>query len=281
MSPCSVIVPTLNAAERLPRLLERLWAQQPPPAEILIIDSASRDDTVAQAARFHCRIHGIERAAFDHGGTRHLGLSLTSSRYAVFLTQDALPCDTGFLAALLAPLEAGCAAAYARQMPYPGASPLEQFQRAFNYPPCSYVRRAADLERMGLKAAFFSNVASAVDREAYGAVGGFPSGVVFNEDMMLACRLLRAGYQIAYAAEARVFHSHSYALSQQFRRYFDIGASHFQGDASLRGLASSQEGSRFAWCQMRALLRQRAWRWLPRGFAELAVKWLAFQLGHN
>lgn len=277
----AVVVPTLRPGGGLARLIGVLREQARPPAEIIIIDSSSGDGTAENARAMGCRAEVVRRESFDHGGTRHLGVSMTTGRFIVFLTQDALPRDSHFLTALTAPLQRGCAAVYARQIPYPSATPLERFHRGFNYPEQSHVRDAADLARMGLRAAFFSNVASAVERAAYEAVGGFPTGVILNEDTMLAYRLLRAGHRVAYAADAEVYHSHTYGVAQQFRRYFDIGASHAQGDGGLAGLPVAREGSRFARQEVRALAREGAWLWLPRAGVELAAKWLAFQLGRR
>ncbi len=75
-------------------------------------------------------------------------------------------------------------------MPYPDATLLEAFARHTNYPPESQIRRGHDVEEMGIMAFFFSDVASAVRRDAFENVGGFPDGVIINEDMNLCARLL-------------------------------------------------------------------------------------------
>lgn len=43
--------------------------------------------------------------------------------------------------------------------------------------------------------------------------------------MILAGRMVQAGYKVAYAAEARVIHSHNYSGLQQFHRNFDLAVS--------------------------------------------------------
>ena len=48
---------------------------------------------------------------------------------------------------------------------------------------------------------------------------------IFNEDMIYAGNLIQAGYGIAYAADAKVIHSHNYSCMQQFHRNFDLGVS--------------------------------------------------------
>lgn len=277
----AVVVPTLRPGEALARLISALRGQTRPPREIVIVDSASDDGTAENARGMGCRVEVVGQESFDHGGTRNLGAGLARSPIIVFMTQDAVPANAHFIARLLQPLHEGCAGAYARQIPRPDAAPTERFQRAFNYPSEGHSRSAQDLQRLGLRAAFFSNVASAVDRAAYEAVGGFPTGVILNEDTMFAYRLLRAGHRVAYVAEAEVYHSHDYSVGQQFRRYFDIGASHTQGDGGLAGLPVAQEGVRFAQQELRALAREGAWLWLPRAGVELGAKWLAFQLGRR
>jgi rhamnosyltransferase len=277
----AVVVPTLRPGAALARLIRALREQTRPPAEIIVVDSSSDDGTAERAREMGCRVEVVRRESFDHGGTRNLGAGLAHSPIIVFMTQDAVPANAQFIAQLLRPLHEGCAGAYARQIPHRDASPTERFQRAFNYPPRSHVRSARDLDRLGLKAAFFSNVASAVDRAAYNAVQGFPTRVVFSEDMILAYRLLIAGYQVAYVAEAQVYHSHAYGLREQFRRYFDIGASQMQAEGELGKLPAAREGVRFAREQVKSLARQGAWAWLPRAGVELAAKWIAFQLGRR
>ena len=43
--------------------------------------------------------------------------------------------------------------------------------------------------------------------------------------MIYAAAAIQAGYRIAYAAQARVVHSHNYTFRQQFCRNFDLGVS--------------------------------------------------------
>ena len=40
-------------------------------------------------------------------------------------------------------------------------------------------------------------------RDIYLKMGGFVTKTIFNEDMIMAANMVQAGYQIAYAAEAK------------------------------------------------------------------------------
>lgn len=64
---------------------------------------------------------------------------------------------------------------------------------------------------------------AAYRQDIYEELGGFVKHTIFNEDMIYAAKAVEAGYAIAYAADARVVHSHNYTNGQQFHRNFDLG----------------------------------------------------------
>jgi rhamnosyltransferase len=281
-SSISIVIPTLNAARYLPDQIRALRRQTLTPIEIIVIDSSSTDDSVTVARQHDCKVELIDRSTFDHGGTRNKAAHMTSGDVVVFMTQDALPIDEHFLANLVAPILAGTASAsYARQIAYADAFPPEKLARAHNYPDRSHVLSADDIEARGLKAFFFSNVASAVRRTDFEAVGGFPDRTVMNEDMLLCSKLLRSGQRVAYCADAVVYHSHNYRLSQQFKRNFDIGAFVSQHGPQLGDVRTGMSGLRFAVDQIQALCRDGHWYWVPRTVADLGARFLAFRIGIN
>jgi len=278
----AVIIPTWQGAGYLPALVAKLRRQTLPAGTILVIDSSSTDGSAQSARTLGCQVEVIAKADFSHGGTRNRAVQLVDGELLVFLTQDALPADEHFLERLTAPLRDGTAAAsYARQLPYDDAFPPERLARTWNYPAVSHMRCAADSTGKGVKAFFFSNVASAVRRDRYLAIGGFPEDVIMNEDMVLCARLLAAGEHIAYCADAVVLHSHNYSISQQFRRYFDIGAFFASHGHQLPGSDVGAEGARFALNQLLELLRLGRPVWAVRSVIENGAKFLAFQLGRR
>ncbi len=269
MPTISVVLPTLNGERDLPGLLDRLAGQTRPVEEVLVVDSASDDRTPEIAASYPgVRVIAIERADFNHGLTRDLALRETFGDYVAFLTQDAVPANDRYLENLAAPLDADpqVALVSGRQLPRSDARRFECLVREFNYPGESYVRTIDDLPRLGIKTYFASDVCSCYRRSAYLEVGGFDE-VKTNEDMLMAARLLKAGYKVAYAADAEVVHSHNLTPSEQFRRNRAVGEFLAAHNEELAVSDEIGEGSRLAKSVLGALLREG----LPGEAAAFAV----------
>ena len=255
----AVVIPTLNAGGTIQPLIDALHAQTLPPGEILVVDSASDDDTVRLASeRPGVRVIPIRRSDFDHGGTRDMAIGRCDAPFVVLMTQDALPADPGCMAALLAPMaDPSVAAVCGRQVARPDATLRETAVRACRYPAESRCWGREDIASMGMRAYLLSDVCAAYRRTAYDAVGGFTHSLMTNEDMLMAADLLNAGYRLAYAADARVWHSHSCTLRQEYRRNRRIGAFLEQYGPRFHGGALG-EGLHMVKSVLRALLRERA-----------------------
>lgn len=220
-----LVVPTLNAERELGVLLDAVMGQTRVPDDILIVDSSSDDSTLNIATSYPgVRTMVIKREDFDHGGTRQLALEEVAGEFVLFLTQDAVPADGRYVERLLEPFsDPSVAMVSGRQLPKPGARRYVQLVQEFNYPSGSSVRSEADIERLGIKAFFASDACSAYRRSAVERIGGIPRPCATNEDMLAAARLLRAGFRVAYAADACVLHSHNLSLREQYCRNLAVG----------------------------------------------------------
>ncbi len=241
---CGLIIPTLNAGKNFQPLLEQIAAQTLP-LKKLIVDSESTDETVALAKNFGFEVLSIPRASFNHGATRQFALEhLKPIDVAIFLTQDVFLRDATTLAKLVEIFAADSTVglAYGRQLPHADATFEAKILREFNYPAESQLRDLASREKFGLKAAMASNSFAAYRVSALEKIGGFPANVILCEDMYVAAKMLLAGYKVAYAADAQVYHSHNYTAAQEFRRYFDIGVFHAR-ESWIRESFGSAEGA--------------------------------------
>lgn len=279
MHSCSVIIPTLEAGDLLEPLIENLRRQTCIPDEIIVIDSSSTDGTPDMAVRLGCKLLTTPRESFNHGKTRNSAALTATGEVLVFLTQDALPVNDRFIEELLKPLRNGIAAAFARQVAHPGSRPTEAFARSFNYPPQSSVRTGNDLQELGIRTYFFSNVASAIRADIFLEMGMFPDNVIMNEDMLFCSTLIKGGHAVMYAAEAQVFHSHDYSILQTFQRYFDIGVFYSMNLSSNSELNITSTGAGYTREQVLFLLHNKLFLHIPFFVMETSAKFFGFYAG--
>lgn len=254
----SVIIPTLNAEKELPGLLDRLHKQTLHPAEVIVIDSASDDNTSLVCAKDpSVRFIPIQREDFDHGRTRDIAIRVAGGDYVVFLTQDVIPANNELLQRLTEPLIKGDAiVSTGRQLPKTDASYMEASVRAYNYPDTSAIRSKKDIPTLGIKTFFCSDVCSAYNKEIYLELGGFEYPIKTNEDMLFAAKAINNGYSVAYVAEAIVYHSHELTLRQQFRRNYIQGYEIERHKALLGEGSLASEGKKMVTHVVRDLLQK-------------------------
>ncbi len=277
----NLYIPTLNGGERFVSLLDMLARQTLPLQRCVIIDSGSTDGTVAAARASGCEVIGLGSEGFDHGGTRQQAIdAFPEADIYCLLTQDAIPVDELALANLVqAFANPHVGVAYGRQLPHKGATLLERHARLFNYPARSELRTLEDAAMYGIKTISCSNSFAAYRREALEQVGGFPRGTIMGEDVIVAGRSLLAGWKMTYVAEACVYHSHDYAIREEFERYFDIGVFHSDNrwifDAFGR---AGGEGLRYAKSEIGYVGRRNPFL-LPKVGCSLIAKMLGYKLG--
>ncbi len=228
-------------------------------------------------------MHTISRAEFNHGGTRQLAAELLpEGEILVFLTQDAVLAGPKEISKLLEPFtDSKVGAAFGRQLPRPAATPIEAHARLFNYPEQSSIRTLESRAQLGFKAIFISNSFAAYRREALMAVGGFPEDAIFGEDTITAAKLLLSGWKIVYVGDAKVYHSHAYTWSQDFKRYFDIGVLHIREcwlGEEFGGTGG--EGIRYVRSELHYLWRNGK-RYIPSALIRTALKLVGYKLGRN
>lgn len=279
----SVIIPTLNAQKYIEKLIDKLKAQKlEQELEIIIIDSASDDKTVQIARDAGARVLEINRDEFDHGGTRNLGWRSAKGEIICFMTQDALPVDDLYLSNLIQGFEDNDVVMISgRQVPKSDADYVERLTRAFNYPAISNVRSQKDIESMGIKAYFFSDVCAAYRRSFLDEMGGFDSPIISNEDMLLAAKALQAGCKVRYEAKAEVYHSHNFSLRYQYCRNFDVAVFMEQYKDVVKGEGTTGEGIRMVLFTEKELFLHLHFVSMFRCVFESAAKFLGNRAGRR
>lgn len=241
-----VMIPTYKPGQEFAELLPRLLKQTYPIRSIRIVNTGKKFWNPAwEQLSDKIMVEHIQPSEFDHGGTRRAMAESSDADLLLFMTQDAMPYDNACVEHLVEKFSLPhVKAAYARQLPRDDCRTLERFTRGFNYPDESDIKDAGDLPKLGVKTFFCSNVCAMYDRRTYEELGGFVESTLFNEDMIYAGHLVQAGYAIAYAADAKVVHSHNYGCLAQLHRNFDLGVSQAQHPEIFDAYPSESEGIR-------------------------------------
>ena len=222
----SVVCPLYEAEGDILRLDESLTVQEGISfAEIFYVLTKGNDKTseVMKKSgileRPEVKFSEISKEDFSHSLTREKAAFSATGKVIVFLTQDIEIRDTHFLEKLVQPIVAGEAdATYAKQITK--YNNIEKYTRESNYPAKSFTVSKKDIEKLGLKTFFFSDAAGAVARSKFVELGGYDNkDLPISEDMYFAHKLIMSGGKIRYVAEAEVYHSHDFKLSELYSRY--------------------------------------------------------------
>lgn len=216
MNTASVVIPVKDGARYLEEVLAAVASEQPD--EVLVIDSGSRDGSLAIARAAGVEVLEIPPESFGHGRTRNLAAERTSGELICFLTQDATPVP-GWLEAYRSAfsLADNIGAAYGPHLPRVGTSPmiareLTEIFATFSPSGEAVVQGPGD-------ATFLSNVNACYLRRCWEEVRF--REVAYSEDQAFGADLLRFGWVKVYQPAAAVLHAHDYPLSDFMRRYFD------------------------------------------------------------
>ncbi len=285
--PADVVILTYKPDRGLIDILFRLEEQTVTPGKIILINTerAYMDELMSRDKRLEAfdniEIHHISKEEFDHGGTRKKAALYSDAAFLIYMTQDAYPADSMLVESLLKPFEDddSIAVSYARQLPREGASPIEAYNRIFNYPDGDIKKTKADVKRLGIKTYFCSDVCACYRRNIYDKLGGHIEHTVFNEDMIYAHGAVENGYSIYYASSAMVVHSHDYTVAEQYRRNVDLGRSQAEHPEIFDQVPSEGEGKKLVKGCVSYLIKNGYWYLIPRFIMLCAGRYLGYRKG--
>lgn len=278
----SVIIPTYNAEQQIQRLCQALRSQTVS-TEIIVVDSSSSDKTVKVAESFGAKVLVVQTKDFDHGGTRTEAGKSAQGDILIYMTQDALPYDRHTIGNIVRIFEDQMlAAAFGRQLPYPDATAFGAHLRLFNYPETPYIRTLSDRTTYGIKTPFLSNSFAGYRKSALNEVLWFKKKLILGEDTYAGAKLLLAGYKIAYVADAMVYHSHNYSVSQELKRYFDIGVFHKSEQWIIEEFGKADgEGKKYVQSAFDFLRKNGKYYLMPEFVIRTVLKYVGYTLGQH
>jgi len=292
-----IAIPVYRPDEKFDRLVKRILKQEALPKKLILMNTEceactvtalrERVDVIMDAVgeySVEVEVIPVKKEEFDHGGTRHLATCHSKSDYLLFMTQDAVPCNRELTEELLEAFEKSevkVAVAYGRQMASKHAGVSERISREFNYPKKSRVKTADDIDELGIKTFFCSDVCAMYDLRLYRMLGGFERKTIFNEDMLYAAKAIDAGYAVYYCAEAKVIHSHSYSYEAEFKRNFDLAVSQKQHPEVFAYVSSEKEGVRFVLDTVKRLAEKGLFFEIVDFGIRTVAKYAGYLLGKN
>jgi len=208
----SLICTVRDEAESIGALLDSMLAQTRLPDEIVVNDCLSRDATPAIARAYAAREPRIRLVAGGHNIPSGRNNAIRAARGAIIACTDAgLTLDRHWLAALVAPIEAGEADLTGG---FYAPDPRTLFELALawtNYRTLEEIDPARFLP--------FGNC-MAFRREVWAEVGGFPEWLSHSEDLYFDLEAERRGFRRAFVPTAVVRFRPRSSLRAFARQYY-------------------------------------------------------------
>ncbi len=187
---------------------------------------------------------------------------MTTGRYIVYITQDALPLENTWLYDLTAPFtDDKVAMVTGRQVAWEDTIPPEKYFYIYSFPDFRIeVKLGNEYIRDNI---FISDVNAAYRREIWQQFR-FSETILQAEDKEIAKRLLFAGHTIIYEPQAVVFHAHNFTLKSLWTRANEAGISLSQGVGMPRSKNWIFKKIVYYLSEVRYIIANSKWyKWLP------------------
>ena len=228
----SLVCTVRDEAANIEALLASMLAQTRLPDEIVVNDCLSRDATPALVRAYAAREPRIRLVTGGHNIASGRNNAVQAAHGPIIACTDAgLTLDPGWLAALVAPLEAGSADLVGGFFQPAPQSLFELTLGAVNY------RDLAEIEPTSFMP--FGN-AMAFRKELWAQVGGFPTWLSHCEDLVFDQEAERQGFRRVFAPEAMV----NFRPRSSFRAFARQYYLYARGDG-MAGLWAQRHAARY------------------------------------
>lgn len=213
----TVIIPALNAARRIGRLLDSLLQQEYPSdrIEVIVVDNGSTDETREIVSRYPVKLVQETRHR-NPGSARNAGLAEVRSEIIAFIDADCLATPT-WIAEAVRTLDAEGAALVGGNIRWLYSTP-PQAAEIFD----SLVHLRNDVHTRENGTAVTANLV--VRSEVFGKTGPFPAWKA-GEDYTFCLRARSAGYKIVFGPDVVVIHG-TRQLRALLRKAWRVGKFH-------------------------------------------------------
>jgi glycosyltransferase involved in cell wall biosynthesis len=207
---CSIIIRAYNEEKHIRRLLTGIAEQTIKDVQVILVDSGSTDNTVAETSGFGVEIVHIPPHEFTFGRSLNAGISRAEADLVVMASAHVYPVYPDWLETLLTPFtDARVALTYGKQRGAPYSHFSEQQIFRTWYPEHSVAGQGFP----------FCNNANAAIRRSLWQEHPYDETLPGLEDLAWAKWAQENGASLHYVAEAEVIHVHNESTSGIFNRY--------------------------------------------------------------
>lgn len=220
-----VVVPVYNGLRTLPACIDALMQQTVVPRAVWVVDNGSTDGTyewLLERSKEQPQLRVLRESRRGQAAARNAALPGVEAEVVAFTDADCVPEPT-WLERLVE--EYGDERVGAVAGAVVGHAPGNLVERYLSVAAFPTPREAQVAEGYEFPTVAFYTANLSARTEVLRRVGGFDEAMPPADDLDLCCRILRAGWRIAYTPAARVGHVHRSRLWSMVRRLYEYGAS--------------------------------------------------------
>jgi len=225
----SVVIPAFNAEVTIGKCLGSLYAQSVKPLEIIVVDNNSTDNTKDLVLQIFDNQKEIPACCLDENRqgpsfARNYGAIRAKGEIIAFIDADCIA-DPSWLCRLSESFDSSDIGAVAGSIiGFDDETAIGKFHAMFTMRglPQSQMFHEFNLVSGGFPTANF-----AIKKHLFEAIGGFDEALpIYSEDYDLCARTYKAGLNIFYNKEVKVFHQHRQNLTSTWRQSYGFGTGH-------------------------------------------------------
>jgi glycosyltransferase involved in cell wall biosynthesis len=229
-APISVVIRNLNEAKSLRKVLAALRSQNCVPAEIIVVDNESTDDSRDVAVEFGARVVSLPRNAFTYGRALNVGIREASQPFVLNLSAHSVPLGRTFIEDVLEPFSDPDVGAVSCRN-------VAKKQDLADWPEPRRLNGAVEWETLFSQGPI--NSAAAIRRDLWLRFP-FDEDLSFSEDTLWSRKVLSAGKEIGTSAAMYVY-LRDYNFVETMQRRDREGIATYQ----ISGLQPSYSAKRF------------------------------------
>jgi len=213
----SVVIPTYNRCDDLIDSIMSLNFQTYPTEwfEVIVVDGGSTDSTSEALEEMSRKLDINLRYLYQQnrgpGAARNLGIKAARGDIICFIDSDCVADPMWIEAHVKSYTEKNIGGIGGDILPYRSSSLIARYADRYEYQP-------RITENNKLK--YIDTANASFKKEVLEEVNGFDENILYTEDTDLSIRIKKAGYDLKFSKNAKVYHKHKTSLLELMNRAF-------------------------------------------------------------